>query len=138
MNTINTAICLGALTALIAIHPAEAEAIADPPLPPEVCEGFEVKDCFDFTESYVNAQYHDLNGDGTKELIFVYGDGSCGSQYHVFSLGKSLKWVAIGGWCGCDDKVFRVLRTSHNGYRDIETCGTSGFFDGQQYIGRRQ
>jgi hypothetical protein len=91
MKTAISAIFLSALIAVVTIHPRQAEAIADPPLPPEVCEWFEVRDCFDFTESSVNAQYHDLNGDGTKELVLVYGEGSCGSQYHVFSLAKSLK-----------------------------------------------
>ena len=138
MKTVITPILLSALIALVTSHPRKADAIADSPLPPEVCQEFGVRDCLDFTESSVNAQYHDLNGDGTKELVLVYGEGSCGSQYHVFSLSKSLKWVSIGGWCGCDDHIFRVRRTSHNGYRDIETCVTSGFFDGQKYVGRLQ
>ena len=117
-----------------------ALAVADLPLPSEVCASFNRSkvDCSGLTEATTNAQYIDLNQDGTKELIFVYDGGSCGSQYHVFKLDKQIKWTDIGGWCGCDDNIFRVQRTIHNGYLDIHSCGVSGFFDGKKYIGRRQ
>jgi hypothetical protein len=138
MKKVNAVIILVALAALGTIYPRQAVAVADALLPAEVCTVLEVADCTGLTESSVDAQYHDLNGDGTKELLLVYGGGSCGSRYHVFALSRALKWTSIGGWCGCEDGVYRVRRTSHNGYRDIETCGISGFFNGKQYIGRRQ
>jgi len=58
-----------------------------------------------------------------------------------------MKWVNIGNWCGCDwawldekteKPTYKIKNTTHNGYRDIWTCGMSGFFDGTKYVGWRQ
>ena len=86
-------------------------AVANPPLPKEICAEVGIDDCTKLTEASTNAQYIDLNQDGTKELIIVYGGGSCGSGYWVFKLNEKLKWVTIGAWCGCDDGIFKVKNT---------------------------
>ena len=112
-------------------------ASADLQLPTEVCNqiGANSNQC---TEKQVNAKFIDLNNDGVKELIANWGGGSCGSQYFVFKLDDSIKWKLIGNWCGCDTGITRVGKSSHNGFLDIFTCGLSGFFDGNKYVGVRQ
>ena len=111
-------------------------------LPEEVCNAMvkviDTSNCLNTIEEDVHAQYIDLNADDTKELIFNYGGGSCGSDYWVFKLDEKMRWKTIGMWCGCEDGVFEVKKTRHNGFLDIRTCGISGFFDGKEYVGRRQ
>ena len=128
------------LTTLIStlLNTNNALGVADPALPEEICVSIGIDDCSKLTEENTSAQYVDLNQDGIKELIFVYGGGSCGSNYWVFKLDKRVKWIGIGRWCGCEDGIFKVKKTKHNGYLDIWSCGYSGFFNGKKYIGRRQ
>lgn len=110
----------------------------DSMLPKDICTFLGASDCTSLTEEQTQARYVDLNGDGTKELIFSHGGGSCGSNYRVFELDESVKWKDIGGWCGCEDGLFQINKTNHNGYLDIWTCGYTGFFDGKRYVGYRQ
>ena len=114
-----------------------AWASADLQLPAEVCSeiGANSNQC---TEKQVNAKFVDLNNDGIKELITNWGGGSCGSQYYVFKLDDAIKWKLIGNWCGCETGVTRIGKTTHSKYLDIFTCGVSGFFDGNKYVGVRQ
>ena len=114
-----------------------AWANADMQLPEEVCSviGATTNQC---TEKQVHAKFVDLNNDGINELITYWGGGSCGSQYFVFKLDDAIKWKLIGNWCGCENGVSRIGKTSHNKYLDIFTCGISGFFDGNKYVGVRQ
>lgn len=135
MNTTFVSMLLAACALLTS---TSAVAVADPNLPEEVCSSLGKPNCAGLTESLTKAQYIDLNQDGTKELIFVFDGGSCGSQYHVYKLANNLKWISIGGWCGCEDDIYKVQTTKHNGFFDIWTCGVSGFFDGKKYTGRRQ
>lgn len=112
-------------------------SVSDLELPEEVCSQVQANDCSELTEEKTNSEYVDLNGDKVNELIFTYGGGSCGSIYWVFELNK-LKWKSLGSWCGCEDNIFKIQETSHNGYLDIWSCGYSGFFNGEEYIGYRQ
>ena len=116
---------------------SQARSVADLTLPKEVCVFVGAEDCSKLTESKTHAKYIDLNNDDTKELIFTFEGGSCGSIYWVFELEK-MKWNNLGSWCGCEDNIFSVKETQHNGYKDIWTCGFSGFFDGKEYTGYRQ
>ena len=110
-------------------------AVSDLPLPDEVCAEIFVKEC---TESQNNAKFVDLNSDGVNELVVSTSGGSCGSQYYVFKNNKKLKWQKIGNWCGCGDGIATISQSKHHGFRDIKTCGVSGFFDGKSYMGVRQ
>ena len=114
-----------------------AWANADMQLPEEVCSviGANSSQC---TEKQVHAKFVDLNNDGIRELITHWGGGSCGSQYFVFRLDDTIKWKLIGSWCGCETGITRIGKSSHNKYLDIFTCGISGFFDGNKYVGVRQ
>ena len=125
------------LTAVFIISSSMAWASADLMLPAEVCSEFGANSnqC---TEKQVNAKFVDLNNDGIKELITNWGGGSCGSQYYVFKLDDAIKWKLIGNWCGCETGVTRIGKTTHSKYLDIFTCGVSGFFDGNKYVGVRQ
>jgi hypothetical protein len=119
-------------------------AVSNNPLAKEVCETIgatpemEKKYGVQCREKDTNAVYSDLNSDGTKELVVSYLGGSCGSQFYVFKLNKAMKWQEIGNWCGCEDGIFKVLKSKHNGFLDIKTCGVSGLFDGKSYVGTRQ
>ena len=121
-----------------------AYAISNNPLPYEVCEAIGAsadtikKYGIECREKDTNAVYSDLNNDGIKELIVSYLGGSCGSQFYVFKINKQMKWQQIGGWCGCEDGISKVLKSKHNGFSVINTCGVSGFFDGKSYVGVRQ
>lgn len=115
-----------------------ASGAADLALPEEICASVGTNGCPNLTEANTNTQYVDLNGDGTKEMILVYGGGSCGSIYWVFELDNKMKWTEIGSWCGCEDGKFVIKKTKHNGYSDIWSCGNSGLFDGKRYVERRQ
>ena len=125
------------LSAVFAISISMTWASADLLLPAEVCSAIDANSnqC---TEKQVNAKFVDLNKDGIKELITNWGGGSCGSQYYVFKIDDSIKWKLIGNWCGCETGVTRIGKTTHNKYLDIFTCGVSGFFDGEKYVGVRQ
>lgn len=121
-----------------------AFAVSNLPLTSEVCDEIgatpenEIKYGIGCNEKDTKAVYSDLDNDGTKELIVSYLGGSCGSQFYVFRLNKQMKWQEIGSWCGCEDGISRVLKSKHNGFSDIKTCGVSGFFDGKSYVGVRQ
>lgn len=131
-----------------------AGGTSDPWLPDEICKYVMSQDintfgddCSALTEQKTGSRYEDLNGDGTKELIFIYSGASCGAFYWVFELDRNMKWKNIGLWCGCDwawdekrpePPPYKVKTTKHNGYRDIYTCGVSGFYNGKSYVGRRQ
>ncbi len=114
-----------------------AWANADMQLPEEVCNviGANSSQC---TEKQVHAKFVDLNNDGIRELITHWCCGSCGSQYFFFRLDDTIKWKLIGSWCGCETGITRIGKSSHNKYLDIFTCGISGFFDGNKYVGVRQ
>ena len=122
---------------VLAVANGMAWANADMQLPEEVCSVIGANS-YQCTEKQVNAKFVDLNNDGVKELIANWGGGSCGSQYFVFKLDDSIKWKLIGNWCGCDTGITRLGKSSHNEFLDIFTCGVSGFFDGNKYVGVRQ
>jgi hypothetical protein len=121
-----------------------ALAVSNLPLPAEVCEAIgstpEIEKKFGVgcNEKDTKAVYSDLDSNGTKELIVSYLGGGCGSQFYVFKLNNQMKWQEIGNWCGCEDGVSKVMKSKHNGFADIKTCGVSGFFDGKSYVGVRQ
>lgn len=122
---------------LILSYSNKGMSVSDLELPEEICFQVHANDCSELTEEKTNSQYIDLNNDKVNELIFTYGGGSCGSIYWVFELNK-MKWESLGNWCGCEDNIFKIQETSHNGYLDIWSCGYSGFFNGEEYIGYRQ
>ena len=129
-------VCL--ISGLGLLNSSNTLAVAETLLPTEVCKAVYANDCSELNEESTGAQYVDLNGDKTNELILAYGGGSCGANYWVFKLGKDLKWKELGGWCGCEDEKFKIKKSQHNGYKVIWSCGYTGFFDGKEYIGKRQ
>jgi hypothetical protein len=74
----------------------------------------------------------DLNGDGTKEIIFAYEGGSCGAQHYIFTQ-RNNKWVRIANWCGMDGGGYNVLSLKHKGYSDIDTGIGIIRFNGSNY-----
>lgn len=137
-NTLTKLIYRMTTLILMLLNSNNVLGVADPALPEEVCASVGADDCSQLTENSTNAQYIDLNQDDTKELVFTYSGGSCGSNYWVFQVNTEIKWMNIGGWCGCEDNIFKIKNTRHNGYFDIWSCGNSGIFDGKEYVETRQ
>ncbi len=131
-----------------------AFSIADPPLPEGVCEQVmskytgmdsDINKCkLEATEQTTGSGYVDLNDDGVKELVFIYGGYSCGSMYWVFRLNENAVWKYSGSFCGCEwdeeqtPPPYTILNKKMSGFKVIKTCGVIGLFNGNEYVGRRQ
>jgi hypothetical protein len=92
------------------------------------------------TLSAFSAKEADLDGDGTAEWLFFGPSGECGAHGNcpMTLLGKQKgKWVDLSREkCGNSDECLNygnalyseILKTSHNGYRDLLISSDSGSF----------
>src|SRR4030095_2411613 len=105
------------------------------------------------TRESFNSLAEDLNGDGTLERLFYGPSGECGAHGNcpvtlLKKVGK--KWAPLSSEKCPDDSCLSwanglysvILKTSHNGYRDLLMASDSGSFywvkevfewDGKQY-----
>jgi hypothetical protein len=107
-----------------------ASATPSQPGPQDACAAMDDKSC-DVSDVHAFSAV-DLNADGEKEIIFAWSGGSCGEQHWVFTRKKG-KWEQIGNWCGMDGGAYSVLKSKHNGFRDIDTNLRVLRFNGKEY-----
>jgi hypothetical protein len=125
MNLLRHIACTAALLTAL-------PASAAPPQPgtEDACIAMNDKSC-DVIDVHVFSAV-DLNADAEKEIIFAWSGGSCGEQHWIFTRRKG-KWEQIGNWCGVDGGAYSVLRSKHNGFRDIDTHFGVLRFTGKEY-----